>query len=98
MFYDSNVKRLYWYIFASMRGGVTRIKIINLLLEKPLNHNQISKELGMDYKTVQHHLKILKNNRIIDSEDKKYGTIYFPSGLFQRNMDIFKEIKDKIKE
>lgn len=95
--FDSNLKRLYWYIFAGMKGGPTRIKMVKLILQKPLNINQIKTELGMDYKTIQHHIKVLEENRIIISEDKKYGTAYFSSPLFQQNIQIFEEICQKVR-
>lgn len=91
-------KRLFWYIFAGMRGGPTRIKIVDLILKRPFNMNQIGKELGLDYKTVQHHIKILMEHRIINSEDKKYGTMFFPSVFLEQYLNIFKEIRDKLKD
>ncbi len=96
--FDSNVKRVFWYIFAGMRGGPTRVKIVKLLLAKPANMNQIKTDLHLDYKTVQHHIKTLEQNRIIVSEEKKYGTAYFPSTLLQQNIEIFNEISEKLTE
>ena len=96
--FDSNIKRVFWYLFAGMRGGPTRIKIVKLLLNKQCNMNQIKTELHLDYKTVQHHIKTLEENRIIVSEEKKYGTAYFPSTLLQQNIQIFNEIAEKLKE
>lgn len=96
--FDSNIKRVFWYIFAGMRGGPTRIRIVSLLTQKPCNMNQIKTELHLDYKTVQHHMKTLEENRIVVSEEKKYGTTYFPSSLLQQNIQIFNEIKEKFKD
>jgi len=93
----NNLKRLMWYIFASMKGGPTRIRIVDCLLQHPYNMNQLGKELNLDYKTIKHHIKVLEENRIITSEEKKYGTIYFPTQLFEQNIAIFKEIKEKVK-
>ena len=95
MFYDTNIKRVMWYLFAGMRGGATRIRILHLMLGRPYNMNQIGKELGLDYKTVQHHIKVLEENRLITSEEKKYGTIYFPSQIFEQNRGIFEAICQK---
>jgi len=97
-YYDTNIKRVMWYLLAAMRGGVTRMRIINLLLKRPYNMNQIGKELGLDYKTIQHHIKVLEENRLITSEEKKYGTIYFPSQIFEQNKSIFEEISEKMKK
>jgi len=95
---NGNFRRILWYVFATTRGGPTRVKIVELLLKRPYNMHQISKELNLDYKTVQHHIKILTENRIITPEEKKYGTIYFPSAMFNDVKNIFEEIKNKIKE
>ncbi len=97
-YYDTNIKRVMWYLFAGMRGGVTRIRILELLSKRPYNMNQIGKEIGMDYKTVQHHIKVLEENRLITPEEKKYGTIYFPSQIFEQNRDIFEKIIEKVKK
>ena len=95
---SKQIKRMFWYVFAGMRGGPTRIRIVSLILERPYNMNQIGKDLGLDYKTVQHHIKVLLENRVINSEEKKYGTQYFPSVFLEQHINIFKEIKDKLKE
>ena len=92
-----NFGRILWYVFATTRGGPTRIKIVEMLLSRPYNVNQISKNLKMDYKTVQHHIRILEENKIIIPEEKKYGTIYFPSGTFEGVKDVFNEIRNKVK-
>ncbi len=93
-----NFRRILWYVFATSRGGPTRIRIIDLLLKRPYNMNQLSTTLKMDYKTIQHHIKILEDNRIIVPEEKKYGTIYFPSPMFEDVMEEFEEIKKKTGE
>lgn len=95
---NENYRRVLWYVFATTRGGPTRIKIINLIMKRPYNMNQLSKKLGMDYKTVQHHIKILEENRIIVAEEKKYGSIFFLSQLFESEKEIFEEIKKRTGE
>ena len=92
-----NFGRILWYVFATTRGGPTRIKIMDLLIERPYNLHQISRELGMDYKTVQHHVRMLEENRILTPEERKYGSIYFPSAMFEGVKDIFLEIKKKVR-
>ena len=93
-----NYERVLWYVFATSRGGPTRIRIVDLLLKRPYNMHQIAKKLNLDYKTVQHHIKTLQENRVISVEDKKYGTIYFPTAMFKDVKDIFEEIKDKMEK
>jgi len=93
-----NIKRILWYVLAGMKGGPTRVRILRLLLKRPYNMNQLGKELNLDYKTIQHHIKVLEENKLITSEEKKYGRIYFPSPLLEQNMNIFDEIAKSIKE
>ena len=66
-------KMMFWFLFASTRGAVTRIRIIKLLQNRPYNANQISKELSLDYKAVKHHLKILENNNLLGKFEANYG-------------------------
>jgi DNA-binding transcriptional ArsR family regulator len=96
--YEANIKRVLWYVLAGTKGGLTRIKIIELLRNRPYNTNQMSEELKMDYKTIQHHIKVLEDNRIITYEKKKYGTMYFTSQMFNQYSHIYEEIKKKIKK
>ena len=49
-----------WFVFAGSRGGLNRLKIISKLKENPFNTNQLAKELGLDYKAIQHHIRVLR--------------------------------------
>ena len=60
---DPDIIRLLWFLFAGTRGGDNRIKILDLLIKKPLNINKISEYLQLDYKTIQHHIRILEKNK-----------------------------------
>ena len=90
---DPRFKRLLWYLIASTRGGVNRAKIINFLSESPSNANQLSNQLKLDYKTIIHHLDVLKKNSLIITENEEsYGATYFISPLIEKNYSAFKEI------
>lgn len=93
---EPDVKRLLWFIFAGSRGGVNRFKIINLLKKNPLNTNQLSKELGLDYKAIQHHIRILEKNNLITSIGEKYGVAFFISTFLEVNMETLEEIERKL--
>jgi predicted transcriptional regulator len=54
-----------WWVIAGTRGGASRAKIILFLKERPSNASQLAELLGMDYKTVRHHLEVLLENRLI---------------------------------
>jgi predicted transcriptional regulator len=90
------MKRLLWYLIAGTRGGVNRAKIINLLNKRPHNANQLSKLLNVDYKTITHHLKVLKDNEVIISGKEKYGALYFLTDKMENNYDEFLNIWESI--
>ena len=90
------LKYLLGWLIAGTRGGVTRAKIIETLQENPQNANQLANLLGMDYRTIRHHLKILQKNRIITSVGDRYGATYFLSQAMEDNYGVFEEIKSKI--
>ncbi len=90
-------KMLFWFLFAGSRGGDNRIRIISLLRNTPLNTNQISTDLGLYYKVIQQHLKLLEKNNRISKFGVKYGSIYYLSELFQQGEEVFNEIQAKIR-
>jgi predicted transcriptional regulator len=94
---DPNAKRLLWFLFAGSRGGDNRMKIIELLKERPYNINQLSESLKLDYKAIQHHISVLQKNNVITKMGEKYGVLYFISNYFEANIEAFNEIKSKIK-
>ena len=93
---DPDAKRLLWFVFTGSRGGLNRLKIISKIKENPLNINQLAKELGLDYKAIQHHIKVLEKNNLIAKIGEKYGIAYFPSTFLEVNMEIFEEIEGKL--
>jgi predicted transcriptional regulator len=94
---DPNAKRLLWFLFAGSRGGDNRMKIIDLLKERPYNINQLSGSLKLDYKAIQHHITVLQKNNVITKMGEKYGVLYFISNYFEANIEAFNEIKSKIR-
>jgi DNA-binding transcriptional ArsR family regulator len=94
---DPNAKRLLWYLFAGSKGGDNRIKIIDLLKERPYNINQLAEVIGLDYKAVQHHITVLEKNNLVGKMGEKYGILYFISNYLEVNIEAFNEIKSKIK-
>jgi len=93
---DPDAKRLLWFVFAGSRGGLNRLKIISKLKENPINTNQLAKELGLDYKAIQHHIKVLEKNNLITKAGEKYGVIFFISNFLEVNMETFEEIEGKL--
>ena len=93
---DRDTIRLLWFIFAGSRGGDNRIKILDLLIKIPLNINQISEQLRLDYKTIQHHIHILEKNNLITKIGDKYGILYFISNYMEKNIESYYDIKEKL--
>jgi DNA-binding transcriptional ArsR family regulator len=93
---DPNAKRLFWFLFAGTRGGMNRISIMELLIQQPYNINQLAEIIKIDYKAIQHHIRVLEKNNLITSSGEKYGVLYFISNYFEVNIDAFQEVKTKI--
>ena len=93
---DPDAKRLLWFIFAGSRGGLTRLKIISKIKENPVNTNQLATQLGLDYKAIQHHIKVLEKNNLISKVGEKYGVLFFISTFLKVNMETFEEIEGKL--
>ncbi len=95
---DPYAKRLLWFVFAGSRGGVNRLRLVLAIKEKPLNANQLAKELSLDYKAILHHIGVLEKNNIITRIGEKYNVTYFISNFLEANMDSFNEITNKLEK
>ena len=93
---DKETRKLLFYLFTSTRGGFTRLRIIMLLLEKQFNTHQLSQELSLDYKAVQHHMKVLEKNNMVSKIGDKYGAIYHLSNFLEINISALDEAIDKL--
>ncbi len=91
-------KKLFWFVFAATRGGMNRIRILSHLRIMPTNTHRLAKEMGLDYKAVQHHLKTLEQNNLVTKVGSNYGATYFPSVLFEDSEAVFDEIVSKLKK
>lgn len=91
---DPAFKRLMMYLLVGTKGGFNRLQIMRLIREEPLNPNKIGEKLGLDYKTVQHHLKILRENSIVEmsSPSGTYGAMYFLAPYVEKNIGLVDEI------
>jgi DNA-binding transcriptional ArsR family regulator len=90
------LKYLLGWLIAGTKGGPTRARIILSLRETPQNANQLATSLGMDYRTIRHHIEVLEKNKIITSAGEGYGMTYFLSPLMEENYALFEEIVKKI--
>ncbi len=95
---DPYAKRLLWFVFMGSKGGLNRIRFISLIRNKPLNANQIAKEMNLDYKAVQHHVGVLEKNNMITRVGDKYGATFFISTFLEVNLNVFDEIVSKLEK
>ncbi len=79
-------------MLAGSSGGQNRGRIIMLLRGRPSNAHQMAKELGLDYKTVRHHLDVLQENQLLVARGEGYGRMYFLSPTLDVNFPAFEEI------
>ncbi|WP_458190743.1 winged helix-turn-helix domain-containing protein [Haladaptatus sp. NG-WS-4] len=86
------MRKVLWWLVGGARGGKNRFRIIEALRDEPMNANQLSNELDLDYKTVRHHLKMLEENNVLTTMGDGYGKMYFLSDEMEDNLDILDEV------
>ncbi len=93
---DRDARKLLLYLFTGTKGGYTRLKIIMSLEERPSNTHQLSKELGYDYKAIQHHMRVLEKNNLVTKVGEKYGAIFHLSNFLEVNIGALGEVIDRL--
>lgn len=88
---DSFEQTMYWLLSGS-KGSLNRIKILTYLEKRPANVNELSKELKLNYKTMQHHMALLLENNLLVAKGNKYGQMYFLSDVFQSKRELFNKL------
>lgn len=85
-------KRL-WYLLAATRGGLNRARILRILRDRPVNANDLAGRLRLDYKTVRHHLEVLRDNDcVMTLGNEGYGVLYTLSPRLQSHFEDFEAI------
>jgi len=74
---------MFLVLFVGSRGRANRIRIMSALRKRPSNKNQLSTELGIDYKWIQHHIKVLEKNNLVIKTGNRYGLTFCVSALFE---------------
>ncbi|WP_405293868.1 winged helix-turn-helix domain-containing protein [Methanobrevibacter sp.] len=83
-------------LIVGRKGGKTTIKIIDKLLMKPHNKNQLAKILNVDYNTITHHIKIMHNHRYITEEKLDNVFYYLPSEKLFKSIEEYNIIREFI--
>ncbi len=94
---SKQIKMLFWSVFAGSKGCINRVKIVLKLKNTPLNTNQLSELLRLDYKVVERHLEVLEKNNLVTKVGIRYSITYFLSPLLESNLNLFDEVADKSK-
>lgn len=89
------MRQLLWWLIGGSRGGENRLRIVRALEERPMNANQLSNALDLNYKTVQHHLEVLVENDVLRTQGEDYGRMYFLTDQMQDNLDILEEVAEQ---
>jgi DNA-binding transcriptional ArsR family regulator len=92
----ANLRRVLWYLLGGTRGGPTRVRMLQLLRERPYNTNQIATAMGVDYKTAQHHLRVLTENRLVSPTGDGYGAVFLWTKDMEESTAEFDRIAAKL--
>jgi len=85
-----------WYVLTGTRGGANRVRILQALDERPRNANQLAEDLGLDYKTVRHHLDVLEDNGILRDSGDDYGAVYLPTEQARHHWETVEDIMEEV--
>ena len=85
-----------WYVLTGTRGGANRVRILRALDDRPRNANQLAETLDLDYKTVRHHLDVLRDNDVITNSGDDYGAIYLPTDQARHHWETIEQIMGEV--
>lgn len=85
-------------LLMGRNGGKTTVKILDKILDKPCNANQLSKTLNLDYNTIIHHTNIMRKYKYITK--KEISRIYYfrPTDKLINNLKEYNIIKEKMEK
>lgn len=95
---DKHMKKLFSSVFTGMRGKYTRMRILCAIIEDPMNAHELSKKLQVDYKTIQHNIRVLEKNNFIVRQGEGYGDIFFPSDIISSNLPTLYKVIRRVEE
>ena len=97
---DKHMTKVFSSVFTGMSGRFTRMRIICAITETPMNVQQLSETLELDYKTVQHNIRVLEKNNFIERQGDGYGDIFFPTELISANLPtlykVIRRVEDRL--
>jgi len=93
---DKFMQELFSSVFTGMGGRYTRLRIICAITENPINAQELSKKLSLDYKTIIHSIDVLEKNNLIIREGAGYGDVFFPSDIISSNLPTLYAVIRKV--
>ena len=83
-------------LILGREGGKTTLKIMDEILIRPYNKNQLANRLKIDYNTVTHHIKIMHQHEYITEEQLGKSYYYHPSEKLFKSINEYKIIRNYI--
>lgn len=84
-------------LLLGRKGGKTTMRILDELLKRPNNANQLSNLLGVDYNTITFHINILLEKNYVDRIEVGSTIIFYPSDKLIKSYDEYLIIKETFK-
>lgn len=79
------------YLVLETRGGETRARILELLLERPRNSHEIARELGLNYGTVTGHLRrLVRGNLVLALTAERYAQGFGVAPIVRENARLLR--------
>lgn len=90
------LKQTLSYLILGQKGGANRIRIIDLLADRPYNLNQLAEIMEVNYRTVRHHIDVLVKAELVSSSKAGgAGEVYYLTPQMESNRVMFNEIVRK---
>lgn len=89
-----NTNRELLNLIMGTKSGKTRIKILDELLIRPYNANQLATKLNLDYKTITYHMNIICKYQFATKDKLGKYTIYSASDKLIKHIDEYNDIKN----
>lgn len=87
--------KMLWWLIGGTRGGKNRLRIIMKLEEQPMNANNLSEELSLDYKTISHHLELMEEHNVVTTIGEGYGKNYVLTEQMEENLDQLEKVREQ---
>ena len=88
---------LLWFLPGGSRGAENRARLLHEIHNRPINLNQLAKQMNLLYSAVQHHTEVLLRNSLVVASGERYGLTYSIAPWLEQHYDIFEQICNKLK-